>query len=94
MTQISDEPYTIFRETQPDEIPDIKDEPYVIVITIREDDMIHAFETNNIRYTKENVQTFAKILSQQRYKDSGVTDAIDECYAAICNAVCKEMLQP
>ena len=42
MTQISDEPYTIFRETQPDEIPDIKNEPYVIVITIREDDMIHA----------------------------------------------------
>ena len=94
MTQISDEPYTIFRETQPDEIPDIKNEPYVIVITIREDDMIHAFDMNNIRYTKQNIQTFARILSHQRYKDSGVTDAIDDCYAAICNAVCKEMLQP
>lgn len=83
----------VFQETQPDEIPDIKNEPYVIVITIREDDMIHAFDLNNIRYTKEKAQTFAKILSQQRYQESRVTDAIDDCYAAICNAVCKEMLQ-
>lgn len=94
MPQMTDEPYTIFRETSPNEIPDIKNEPYVIVITIREDDMVHAFNMNNIHYTKQNVQTFAKILSQQRYQESGVTDAIDDCYAAICNAVCKEMLQP
>ena len=83
----------VFEETQPDKIPNIKNEPYVIVITIREDDMIHAFDLNNIHYTKENAQTFAKILSQQRYQESGVTDAIDNCYTAICNAVCKEMLQ-
>ena len=82
---------TLFYETQPEETPDIKNEPYVIVITIREDDIIHAFDVNNIEYTEENVQAFSKILSRQRYKDSGVTDAIDDCYAAICKAVCKEM---
>lgn len=80
-----------FYETIPDQVPDLSEFPYIIAVTIREDDVVHAFDVNGIKFSKENLHTFSQVLSHLRYKDSGVTDAIDQCYIDICNAVCQEM---
>lgn len=80
-----------FYETLPEQVPDLTEFPYIIVVTIREDDAIHAFDINGIKFSQENLQKFAEVLSHLRYKDSGVSDAIDQCYIDIGNAVCQEM---
>lgn len=97
---------TTFRETQPDEVPDLIENPYTIVITIRDEDAIHAIDSNSyLRDALRNASSgeliarFAQTLSRMRYQEccrldeGGVGDAIDEAYAAIGRAVAWQMEQ-
>lgn len=94
-------PEILFRETQPEETPDLVNDPYVIVISIRDDDAIHAIDSNSYLRTMmgdttsgEMIARFSLTLSRLRYEDmGGVNDAIDEAYAAIGRAVAWQMEQ-
>lgn len=91
----------IFRETQPEETPDLINDPYVIVISIRADDAIHAIDSNSYlrglmgnKTSSQMIAQFSETLSRLRYDDmDGVNDAIDEAYAAIGRAVAWQMEQ-
>lgn len=96
----------MFRETQPDEVPDLIETPYTIAITIRAEDAIRAIDSNSYLQdalrdvpSRELIARFAQTLSRMRYEEcvrldeGGVGDAIDEAYAAIGRAVAWQMEQ-
>ena len=96
----------MFRETQPDEVPDLIETPYTIVITIRDEDAIRAINANSYLQdalknvsSSELIARFAETLARMRYQEccrldeGGIGDAIDEAYAAIGRAVAWEMEQ-
>lgn len=91
---------SMFMETQPEQVPDLKEFPYIIVLTIRDDDALHAIDSNSfLRDMTRNdnvtelIERFARTLSRMRYEESGVSDAIDLAYAAIGRAVAWQMEQ-
>lgn len=86
-----------FFETQPEHVPDLVNNPYIIVITIRDEDAVHAIDSNAYLRDKNDdrlLTRFAQTLARLRYEDiNGVTEAIDNAYASIGKAVAQEIEQ-